>query len=153
MCRASARSTYPYLPRVRAHCSVEMTLDRCVQSLRRRLALENAALSSEEEQTKGKLGFLNRVPSFYTSRSIVNLSGLSVSDPQPVVISSGGNDAIAQLEQQDAANRAILAAIADDRNNNAGDCRGSSRRSTLHRLRSSSGEDMTARCKFPWHAI
>ena len=30
--------TMPFLSRIRAHCSVEMTLDRCVQRLRRRIA-------------------------------------------------------------------------------------------------------------------
>lgn len=33
----------------------------------------------------GLLGKLDRTPSFYTSRSIVNLSGLSVADPVPSV--------------------------------------------------------------------
>lgn len=117
-------------------------MDRCVQSLRRRLALENTALSAEEEETKGKLGFLNRVPSFYTSRSIVNLSGLSVSDPQPVVISGRSKNAIAELEKQDEYSRTILAAIADDRGNNRNGERGSSRRSALNKLRRMSGENL-----------
>lgn len=133
VCKVAARNTYPYIPRIRAHCSVEMTLDRCVQSLRRRLALENAALSSEEVVTSGKLGFLNRVPSFYTSRSIVNLSGLNVGDPQPVILSSSTGGAIAQLKKEDVDSRAVLAAIADDRkHHNGNEDRGMSRRSLSH---------------------
>ena len=133
--RVSAQNTFPYIPRIRAHCMVEMTLDRCVQGLRRKLALENMALTSEELDSKGKIGFLNRVPSFYTSRSIVNLSGLSVSDPQPVVISSGSDDVIAQLEKEDEENRAILAAIEADRKQPSVE-RGSTRRATLNRTHS-----------------
>jgi hypothetical protein len=47
-----------------------------VQRLRKRL-------SHEESSQSGKGSLPGRVPSFYTSRSIVNLSGLSVSDPLP----------------------------------------------------------------------
>jgi hypothetical protein len=35
-------------------------------------------------KTQGAKGKFDRTPSFFTSRSIVNLSGLSVSDPAPV---------------------------------------------------------------------
>lgn len=147
----SARNTYPFIPRIRAHCMVEMTLDRsgrhirleqliliygdcvfrCVQKLRRRVALENVALHDESEKASGKVG-LNRVPSFYTSRSIVNLSGLSVSDPLPVVLSSSGEGCVRELEQEDEQNRIILSALADDRKK--GDIGGTARRSALNRL-------------------
>ena len=73
------RNCWPKISRIRAHCSVEVTLDNCVQRLRKRLTIENYNKHVSSETTKG----LDRTPSFYTSRSIVNLSGLSVSDPVP----------------------------------------------------------------------
>jgi len=75
--RAAENATWPFLARIRAQCSVEMTLDRCVQRLRRRLAN-----GSGRHHAKGGM---DRTPSFYTSRSIINLSGLGVADPMPNV--------------------------------------------------------------------
>jgi hypothetical protein len=66
-----------------------MTLDQCVQRLRKRIT-EESELSRERVinnvlKQVGKSGSkLDRTPSFYTSRSIVNLSGLSVADPTPL---------------------------------------------------------------------
>jgi len=65
-------NTWPFISRIRAHCQVEMTLDKCVQRLRK-------YMSSYRDEKKG----MDRTPSFYTSRSIINLSGLSVADPSP----------------------------------------------------------------------
>jgi hypothetical protein len=79
----------------RAHCTVEMTLDQCVQRLRRRIAAEASSLASDNMTAlthgmqaggthaghqanghgHGNGGKFGRVPSFYTSRSIINLSG------------------------------------------------------------------------------
>ena len=47
-----------------------------MQKLRKRLSHENSKQGAKSSAP-------GRVPSFYTSRSIVNLSGLSVSDPLP----------------------------------------------------------------------
>ena len=66
-------NTWPFISRIKAHCMVEMTLDKCVQRLRKRFS---------REPDTGKM--IDRTPSFYTSRSIVNLSGLSVADPVPL---------------------------------------------------------------------
>lgn len=77
--KVGQRNTWPKISRIRAHCSVEVTLDNCVQRLRKRLTIENYNKHISSETEKG----LDRTPSFYTSRSIVNLSGLSVSDPVP----------------------------------------------------------------------
>lgn len=63
-----------------------MTLDRCVQRLRKRLAVE----SQESAQSRGQniettneiMG--NRVPSFFTSPSLINLGGLSLGDPYSI---------------------------------------------------------------------
>lgn len=71
MIKISERNTWPHISRIRAHCQVEMALDQCVQKLRRTL------LAAE----KSRLTIKDRTPSFYTTRSIVNLSGLSVVDP------------------------------------------------------------------------
>ena len=49
---------------------------RCVQRLRKQIA------SRSEPLTRGER-VIGRVPSFYTTRSIINLSGLSVADPSP----------------------------------------------------------------------
>lgn len=68
-------NTWPFISRIRAHCQVEMTLDKCVQRLRK-------YMSSYRDQKRG----MDRTPSFYTSRSIINLSGLSVADPIPATL-------------------------------------------------------------------
>ncbi len=65
------RNTWPYIATIKAHCMIEMALDKCVQRLRKRISTEN------------EISKLDRTPSFYTSRSIINLSGLSVADPIP----------------------------------------------------------------------
>lgn len=65
---------------------------RCVQRLRRRIfgetarRGENGVAQSANGAGGGRSGHrkMDRTPSFYTSRSIINLSGLSVSDPLPV---------------------------------------------------------------------
>jgi hypothetical protein len=122
--RASYRSTFPYVARCRAHCSVEITLDRfvkmtadvayhsfrianrCVQKLRKKLALEEQAAESDEDllpfdngmAEQGKLHHdpskhlkkgRDRMPSFYTTRSLHNLSELgTIVDPPPPLVAA-----------------------------------------------------------------
>jgi hypothetical protein len=62
-----------------------MCLDHCVQKLRRRLTQEEAVAG--DVRTNGQGEKIGRAPSFYTSRSLMNLSGLSVTDPAPIVSS------------------------------------------------------------------
>lgn len=92
---AAQANTWPFIPRIRAHCLVEMTLDKCVQRLRKRISDESEAAHAAAASTSmqgtgvhrrpaGGKGKMDRTPSFYTSRSIVNLSGLSVADPSPI---------------------------------------------------------------------
>ncbi len=67
---------------------MEMTLDRCVQRLRRRILQESSdkrnsemkghRLSIDSELAQEKIG--KRVPSFYTSPSLVNMGGLNIGD-------------------------------------------------------------------------
>ena len=70
-----------------------MTLDRCVQRLRKRMLTESHTMNRGTAETQGlvnapnaPLGMSNKLPSFYTSPSLVNLSGLSVAD-QPITTS------------------------------------------------------------------
>jgi TAG lipase / steryl ester hydrolase / phospholipase A2 / LPA acyltransferase len=93
MVHASEVAVWDNMSRIQAQCKVEMTLDRNVQKLRRRIALKEQQILVEdegeggaEEEEEGKIG---RVPSFYTARSIVNLSGLSVADPAVVLDTEG----------------------------------------------------------------
>jgi TAG lipase/steryl ester hydrolase/phospholipase A2/LPA acyltransferase len=80
---ASERETWNHLPAIRSHCCVEMKLDKCVQKLRKRILMESMGRRGPESSgnngdNSNSLG--KRVPSFYTSPSLVNLSGLSVGD-------------------------------------------------------------------------
>lgn len=91
---AAQANTWPFVSRIRAHCLVEMTLDKCVQRLRKRISEESEAAHAAAAASAGGAhghrrpvggkGKMDRTPSFYTSRSIVNLSGLSVADPSPI---------------------------------------------------------------------
>lgn len=74
---AAERETWRYIPKIKTHVAVEMTLDRCVQRLRTRLLAESreakSTLSDKERMS-------SRVPSFFTSASLVNMSGLGITD-------------------------------------------------------------------------
>ena len=86
--QAAERETWKYIPAIKSHIAEEITLDRCVQRLRRRIVHESwekhqlAAVSSNpvvfSAPPNGPLE--GRVPSFFTSNSLVNLSGLGVAD-------------------------------------------------------------------------
>ena len=129
--RAAEMETWRHIPEIKSHCATEMTLDRCVQRLRKRLLMEshvrhrqmtNADLSLTTAATVTTattaagstslqpLGLGNKLPSFYTSPSLVNLSGLAVGD-QPVTLDSaypttttgGSNNSIFKGEGWDSA--------------------------------------------------
>ena len=72
----SERETWKYIPAIKSHIAEEITLDRCVQRLRRRIVVE----SWEKAVVSTGKGIGGRVPSFFTSNSLVNLSGLGVGD-------------------------------------------------------------------------
>jgi predicted acylesterase/phospholipase RssA len=93
-----ARNTWPHIPRIRAHTLVEHTLDQCVQKMRSKIAHrqeEAALLEAKRMQSHSKaLGSaaselptqrkgMDRTPSFYSTRSLLASSGLSVADPMP----------------------------------------------------------------------
>lgn len=79
-------SNHRFIPKIKSHVAEEMTLDRCVQRLRKRLVAESqdAAQSSGQtiETANEKMG--ERVPSFFTSPSLLNLGGLSMGDPYSI---------------------------------------------------------------------
>ncbi|CAM9458445.1 unnamed protein product [Chrysoparadoxa australica] len=93
MCRISERNTFPKLDAIRSHCAVEMKLEQCVQRMRKQVLMENEA-AARMSQTNN-LHRSGRVPSFYTSRSIVNLSGLNVTDPANVMMASSSSNSLA----------------------------------------------------------
>ena len=76
--------TWKHIPQIRSHGQVEQKLDKCVQKLRRKILVDGRNRRAEEGESSG-LG--KRVPSFYTSPSLVNLSGLGVGDQ--LVLTSG----------------------------------------------------------------
>lgn len=73
--QAAERETWRYIPAIKSHIKEEVTLDLCVQRLRKRLVQESW---EKRVATTGKLG--DRVPSFFNSPSLVNLGGLAISD-------------------------------------------------------------------------
>lgn len=75
---ASERETWRYIPKIKSHVAVEMMLDRCVQRLRTRLMAEKRESSRNMLSDKERMS--SRVPSFFTSASLVNMSGLGVTD-------------------------------------------------------------------------
>jgi len=75
---AAQRETWRYIPAIKSHCAEEMTLDRCVQRLRKRLVKEEWDAKKGAESTN--LNMSQRVPSFFTSPSLVNFGGLGIGD-------------------------------------------------------------------------
>merc|ERR1740139_476999 len=47
--KAAERETWKYIPMIRSHCAVEMTLDSCVQKIRKRLVVESQARHSQQK--------------------------------------------------------------------------------------------------------
>jgi hypothetical protein len=74
--KAAERETWRYIPKIKSRVAVEMTLDKCVQNLRKQLVAE----SLEKKQAHDTVKMSNRVPSFFTSASLVNMSGLGITD-------------------------------------------------------------------------
>jgi len=81
--RAAERETWKYIPAIKSHIAEEVTLDRCVQRLRKRVIVESweekkRRQSINHKYNKDVLG--DRVPSFFTSPSLVNMGGLAIAD-------------------------------------------------------------------------
>ena len=88
--RAAERETWKFIPAIKSHIAEEITLDRCVQRLRRRMVQESwekhtgsireSIGTFHQNATNENTKMEGRVPSFFTSNSLVNLSGLGVAD-------------------------------------------------------------------------
>jgi hypothetical protein len=79
---AAQRETWKHIPEIKSHVAEEITLDRCVQRLRKRVITESWEKRRKVDSTSAKMG--ERVPSFFTSPSLVNFGGLAVADPATV---------------------------------------------------------------------
>lgn len=80
--QASARETWKHIPAIKSHISEEVTLDRCVQRLRKRMLKESWEKRQGEHAQRSTLN--QRVPSFFNSPSLLNMGGLNVSDQQTI---------------------------------------------------------------------
>lgn len=78
---AAERETWKHIPAIKSHIAEEVTLDRCVQRLRKRLMTESWE-KRRNDSTGAKMG--ERVPSFFVSPSLVNLSGLGIADQSKI---------------------------------------------------------------------
>jgi len=90
------KNVYPHVNRITCHCKIEMTLENCVKTLRARLAAED---KSKRVGVDDLVTNRDRTPSFYTSRSLVGLSGLCITDPAR--LGSSLNPTIEQLNSSD----------------------------------------------------
>jgi hypothetical protein len=73
---AAERETWRYIPAIKSHIAEEVTLDRCVQRLRKRVIVE----SWEKHHPEAAAQMTRGHPSFFQSPSLVNLGGLGVGD-------------------------------------------------------------------------
>lgn len=81
---AAERETWRYIPKIKSRLAVEMTLDKCVQSLRKQLIVEQQLMVEQQRShDNGKMS--NRVPSFFTSQSLVNMGGLCITERHNLV--------------------------------------------------------------------
>lgn len=76
------RETWKHIPAIKSHISEEVTLDRCVQRLRKRMLKESWEKRQGEHAQRSTLN--ERVPSFFNSPSLLNMGGLNVSDQQTI---------------------------------------------------------------------
>lgn len=80
--KAAERETWKHIPAIKSHIAEEITLDRCVQRLRKRLVVERVERRRVNISEDEKMG--ERLPSFFTSPSLVNFGGLGISDQTTV---------------------------------------------------------------------
>jgi predicted acylesterase/phospholipase RssA len=76
--QAAERETWRHIPAIKSHIAEEVTLDRCVQRLRKRLIHESVETRKVSTKAEDNLG--SRVPSFFRSPSLVNMGGMAVTD-------------------------------------------------------------------------
>ena len=75
---AAQRQTWKHIAAIKSHVAEEITLDQCVQRLRKRIMAEKW----EKHRQMGSLGakMNSKVPSFFRSPSLVNFGGLGIGD-------------------------------------------------------------------------
>jgi len=87
--KAAERETWSFIPKIKSRVAVEMTLDKCVQHLRKQLIAESMGKRNFNANETVKMS--NRVPSFFTSASLANMSGLGVTDRHTMEGEFGSN--------------------------------------------------------------
>jgi len=75
---AAERETWKHIAAIKSHVAEEITLDLCVQRLRKRIITEKWDKHRQVDSMSGKMDA--KVPSFFTSPSLVNFGGLGISD-------------------------------------------------------------------------
>jgi len=75
---AAQRETWKHIPTIKSHVAEEITLDQCVQRLRKRIIAESWEKHRKVDSMSAKMDA--KVPSFFTSPSLVNFGGLGVAD-------------------------------------------------------------------------
>mmetsp|Transcript_11158 Transcript_11158/g.26811 ORF Transcript_11158/g.26811 Transcript_11158/m.26811 type:complete len:851 (-) Transcript_11158:60-2612(-) len=75
---AAQRQTWKHIPAIKSHVAEEITLDQCVQRLRKRIIAEKWDKHRQIDSLSAKMDA--KVPSFFTSPSLVNFGGLGIAD-------------------------------------------------------------------------
>jgi len=75
---ASQRETWKHIAAIKSHVAEEITLDRCVQRLRKQIIAEKWNKHRKMESVSAKMDA--KVPSFFISPSLVNFGGLGIAD-------------------------------------------------------------------------
>lgn len=104
--KAAERETWRYIPKIKSRVAVEMTLDKCVQQLRKQVIQE----SLQKKHAHDVVEMSNRVPSFFTSGSLVNMSGLCITDRHNLEHNFHG-DAKSQTERSYSSSNEVTADV------------------------------------------
>jgi len=75
---AAQRETWKHIAAIKSHVAEEITLDQCVQRLRKRIIAEKWDKHRKVDSLSAKMDA--KVPSFFTSPSLVNFGGLGIAD-------------------------------------------------------------------------
>lgn len=75
---AAQRETWKHIAAIKSHVAEEITLDLCVQRLRKRIIAEKWEKHRQVDSLSAKMDA--KVPSFFTSPSLVNFGGLGIAD-------------------------------------------------------------------------
>jgi len=75
---AAQRETWKHIAAIKSHVAEEITLDQCVQRLRKRIIAEKWDKVRKVDSLSAKMDA--KVPSFFTSPSLVNFGGLGIGD-------------------------------------------------------------------------